>query len=106
MQVLTAQVMEEVLPWLQSQLQSRVKDKKTERIRLWLTVSLTYRCCLSCMLRVLKAAQFRGRKVMNMMMLQEKFTHSNLEVSIHADSFIYPTVFIQVLGFKYFSDAN
>lgn len=33
--------MQEVLPWLQSQLQSRVKGKKTERIRQWLAVSLT-----------------------------------------------------------------
>ncbi|KAM9323454.1 protein Niban 1-like isoform 2-T2 [Pholidichthys leucotaenia] len=42
-QVLTSQVMEEVLPWLQSQLQSRVKGKKTERIRAWLaTVQATY----------------------------------------------------------------
>uniref|UniRef100_A0A3B5AUZ0 Protein Niban-like n=1 Tax=Stegastes partitus TaxID=144197 RepID=A0A3B5AUZ0_9TELE len=42
-QVLASQVMEEVLPWLQSQLQSRVKGKKTERIRLWLaTVQATY----------------------------------------------------------------
>uniref|UniRef100_A0A3P8SS36 Niban 1/2/3 domain-containing protein n=1 Tax=Amphiprion percula TaxID=161767 RepID=A0A3P8SS36_AMPPE len=42
-QVLASQVMEELLPWLQSQLQSRVKGKKTERIRLWLaTVQATY----------------------------------------------------------------
>ncbi|CAN9503425.1 unnamed protein product [Ophioblennius macclurei] len=42
-QVLASQVMEEVLPWLQSQLQSRVKGKKSERIRLWLaTVQATY----------------------------------------------------------------
>ncbi|XP_047446703.1 protein Niban 1-like [Mugil cephalus] len=42
-QVLASQVMEEVLPWLQSQLQSRVKGKKTERIRQWLaTVQATY----------------------------------------------------------------
>uniref|UniRef100_A0A673BU74 Niban 1/2/3 domain-containing protein n=3 Tax=Sphaeramia orbicularis TaxID=375764 RepID=A0A673BU74_9TELE len=42
-QVLAAQVMEEVLPWLQSQLQSRVKGKKTERVRQWLaTVQATY----------------------------------------------------------------
>ncbi|KAM3604156.1 uncharacterized protein V6R79_007140 [Siganus canaliculatus] len=41
--VLTSQVMEEVLPWLQSQLQARVKGKKTERIRQWLaTVQATY----------------------------------------------------------------
>ncbi|XP_071392703.1 protein Niban 1-like [Centroberyx affinis] len=41
--VLASQVMEEVLPWLQSQLQSRVKGKKTERIRQWMaTVQATY----------------------------------------------------------------
>lgn len=37
--VLTSQVMEEVLPWLHGQLQSKVKGKKTERIRQWLAVS-------------------------------------------------------------------
>ncbi|KAF3858851.1 hypothetical protein F7725_012052 [Dissostichus mawsoni] len=42
-QVLASQVMEEVLPWLQSQLQSRVKGKKAERIRQWLaTVQASY----------------------------------------------------------------
>ncbi|XP_023126496.2 protein Niban 1-like [Amphiprion ocellaris] len=42
-QVLASQVMEELLPWLHSQLQSRVKGKKTERIRLWLAmVQATY----------------------------------------------------------------
>ncbi|KAM7401358.1 hypothetical protein PAMA_005516 [Pampus argenteus] len=42
-QVLTSQVMDEVLPWLQSQLQSKVKGKKAERIRQWLaTVQATY----------------------------------------------------------------
>ncbi|XP_030258564.1 protein Niban 1-like [Sparus aurata] len=41
--VLASQVMQEVLPWLQSQLQSRVKGKKTERIRQWLaTMQATY----------------------------------------------------------------
>uniref|UniRef100_A0A8C6SJM5 Niban 1/2/3 domain-containing protein n=1 Tax=Neogobius melanostomus TaxID=47308 RepID=A0A8C6SJM5_9GOBI len=35
-QVLAAQLMEEVLPWLQSQLQNKVKGKRMERIRLWL----------------------------------------------------------------------
>lgn len=34
--------MEEVLPWLQSQLQLRVKGKKTERMRQWLAVSYYY----------------------------------------------------------------
>ncbi|CAK6969418.1 protein Niban 1-like [Scomber scombrus] len=42
-QVLASQVMVEVLPWLQSQLQSRVKGKKAERMRQWLaTVQATY----------------------------------------------------------------
>uniref|UniRef100_A0AAV2JSX7 Niban 1/2/3 domain-containing protein n=1 Tax=Knipowitschia caucasica TaxID=637954 RepID=A0AAV2JSX7_KNICA len=36
-QVLAAQFMEEVLPWLQTQLQNKIKGKKAERIRLWLT---------------------------------------------------------------------
>lgn len=40
-QVLAAQLMQEVLPWLQSQLQNKVKGKKTERIHLWLAVSDT-----------------------------------------------------------------
>ncbi|XP_063318250.1 protein Niban 1-like [Pelmatolapia mariae] len=42
-QVLASQVMEELLPWLHSQLQSRIKGKKTERIRQWLaTVQATH----------------------------------------------------------------
>ncbi|XP_053185296.1 protein Niban 1-like [Scomber japonicus] len=42
-QVLASQVMVEVLPWLQSQLQSRLKGKKAERMRQWLaTVQATY----------------------------------------------------------------
>ncbi|KAI4809979.1 hypothetical protein KUCAC02_018829 [Chaenocephalus aceratus] len=42
-QVLASQVIEEVLSWLQSQLQSRVKGKKAERIRQWLaTVQASY----------------------------------------------------------------
>ncbi|XP_026169956.1 protein Niban 1-like [Mastacembelus armatus] len=42
-QVLASQVMQEVLPWLQSQLGSRMKGKKAERIRQWLaTVHATY----------------------------------------------------------------
>ncbi|XP_028296610.1 protein Niban-like isoform X2 [Gouania willdenowi] len=42
-QVLASQVMEEVLPWLQTQLHSRVKGKQMERIRLWqATVQATY----------------------------------------------------------------
>ncbi|XP_035026225.2 protein Niban 1 [Hippoglossus stenolepis] len=46
-EVLASQVMEEVLPWLQSQLQSKVKGKKTERIRQWLaTVHVTYTLAL------------------------------------------------------------
>ncbi|XP_029930738.1 protein Niban-like [Myripristis murdjan] len=41
--VLASQVMKQVLPWLQSQLQSRVKGKKTERMRQWMaTVQATY----------------------------------------------------------------
>ncbi|KAM3865910.1 protein Niban 1-like [Diretmus argenteus] len=42
-QVLASQVMEEVLPWLQTQLQSRVKGKRSERMRQWMaTVQASY----------------------------------------------------------------
>lgn len=41
LQVLASQVMEEVLPYLQRQLHSKVKGKKTERIRQWIAVSLS-----------------------------------------------------------------
>ncbi|KAM4623658.1 protein Niban 1-like [Polymixia lowei] len=42
-QVLANQVMEEVLPWLQSELQARVKGKRSERIRQWMAmVQATY----------------------------------------------------------------
>ncbi|KAM6918244.1 protein Niban 1-like [Xenentodon cancila] len=47
-QVLASQVMEEALPWLQSQLQARVKGKKTERLRQWLAiVQATYTLVLA-----------------------------------------------------------
>ncbi|KAJ0059221.1 hypothetical protein NL108_009581 [Boleophthalmus pectinirostris] len=52
-QVLAAQFMEEVLPWLQSQLQNKVKGKKTERIRLWLA---TVHAAYSVVLEQLKPA--------------------------------------------------
>lgn len=41
LQVLASQVMEEVLPYLQRQLHSKVKGKKSERIRQWIAVSLS-----------------------------------------------------------------
>ncbi|XP_033839009.1 protein Niban 1-like isoform X2 [Periophthalmus magnuspinnatus] len=55
-QVLAAQFMEEVLPWLHSQLQNKVKGKKTERIRLWLaTVHAAYRVVLEQLKPALEA---------------------------------------------------
>lgn len=52
-QVLAAQLMEEVLPWLQSQLHNKVKGKKMERIRLWLA---TVHAAYSIVLEQLKVA--------------------------------------------------
>lgn len=49
-QVLARQVMEEVLSWLQSQLQSKVKGKKTERIRQWQAVSFTNKPSVLCVI--------------------------------------------------------
>lgn len=55
-QVLAGQVMEEVLPWLQNQLQSKVKGKKTERIRQWqATVQATYTLVLEQLTKGLEA---------------------------------------------------
>lgn len=62
-QVLACQVMEEVLPWLQSQLQSRVKGKKTERIRQWLaTVQGTYTLVLEQITASLEALREKCRQ--------------------------------------------
>ncbi|GLD73548.1 protein Niban-like protein, partial [Lates japonicus] len=62
-QVLASQVMEEVLPWLQSQLQSRVKGKKAERIRQWLaTVQATYTLVLELLTASLEALKENCRQ--------------------------------------------
>ncbi|KAE8291412.1 Protein Niban [Larimichthys crocea] len=60
---LASQVMEEVLPWLQSQLQSKVKGKKTERIRQWLaTLHATYTLVLEQLTASLEALREECRK--------------------------------------------
>ncbi|XP_027875640.1 protein Niban-like [Xiphophorus couchianus] len=62
-QVLARQVMEEVLSWLQSQLQSKVKGKKTERIRQWqATVQATYTLVLEQLTAGLEALREECRQ--------------------------------------------
>nr|XP_046263698.1 protein Niban 1-like [Scatophagus argus] len=61
--VLASQVMEEVLPWLQSQLQSKVKGKRTERIRQWLAmVQATYSVVLEQLTTSLQALREECRQ--------------------------------------------
>uniref|UniRef100_A0A3Q2NP75 Protein Niban n=1 Tax=Fundulus heteroclitus TaxID=8078 RepID=A0A3Q2NP75_FUNHE len=62
-QVLARQVMEDVLSWLQSQLQSKVKGKKTERIRQWqATVQGTYSLVLEQLTAGLEALREECRQ--------------------------------------------
>ncbi|KAK2895753.1 protein Niban 1-like [Channa argus] len=85
-QVLASQVMEEVLPWLQSQLQSRVKGKKTERIRQWLaTVQATYTLVLEQLTASLDALREECRQTAS---ANQALIRSNLDQIITSHCFL------------------
>nr|XP_033506987.1 protein Niban 1-like isoform X2 [Epinephelus lanceolatus] len=85
-QVLACQVMEEVLPWLQSQLQSRVKGKKTERIRQWLaTVQATYTLVLEQLTASLEALREECRQTASS---NQALIRSNLDQIISSHCFL------------------
>ncbi|XP_069029323.1 LOW QUALITY PROTEIN: protein Niban 1-like [Embiotoca jacksoni] len=85
-QVLASQAMEEVLPWLQSQLQSKVKGKKTERIRLWLaTVQATYTLVLEQLTADLEAMREECRQTAS---ANQTLIRSNLDQIMSSHRFL------------------
>ncbi|KAF1383280.1 hypothetical protein PFLUV_G00130220 [Perca fluviatilis] len=85
-QVLASQVMEEVLSWLQSQLQSRVKGKKTERIRQWLaTMQATYTLVLVQLTASLEALREECRQTAS---ANQALIRSNLDQIMSSHCFL------------------
>ncbi|XP_040000691.1 protein Niban 1-like isoform X2 [Xiphias gladius] len=85
-QVLASQVMAEVLPWLQSQLQSRVKGKKAERIRQWLaTVQATYGLVLELIVASLEALREECRQTA---LANQALIRSNLDQIMSSHCFL------------------
>uniref|UniRef100_A0A8C2Z1V0 Niban 1/2/3 domain-containing protein n=2 Tax=Cyclopterus lumpus TaxID=8103 RepID=A0A8C2Z1V0_CYCLU len=85
-QVLAFQVMEEMLSWLQSQIQARVKGKKTERIRQWLaTVQATYILVLEQLTACLEALREECRQTAS---ANQALIRSNLDQIISSHCFL------------------
>ncbi|XP_059200524.1 protein Niban 1-like [Centropristis striata] len=85
-QVLAAQVMEEVLPWLQSQLQSRLKGKKSERIQQWLaTVQASYSVVLQQLTESLSALREECRQTVS---ANQALIRSNLDQIMSSQHFL------------------
>ncbi|XP_061587966.1 protein Niban 1-like isoform X2 [Cololabis saira] len=85
-QVLASQVMEEALPWLQSQLQAKVKGKKTERLRQWLaTVQATYTLVLEQLTAGLEALKMECRQTAT---ASQALIRSNLAEIMSSHSFL------------------
>ncbi|XP_034071374.1 protein Niban 1-like [Gymnodraco acuticeps] len=85
-QVLASQVMEEVLSWLQSQLQSRVKGKKAERIRQWLaTVQASYSLVLEQLSFSLEALRAECRQTAS---ANQALIRSNLDQIMSSHCFL------------------
>ncbi|XP_029380046.1 protein Niban-like [Echeneis naucrates] len=85
-EVLASQVMNEVLPWLQSQLQSRVKGKKSERIRQWFTtVQATYMLVLDLLTANLEALREKCRQTAS---ANQALIRSNLDQIMSSHCFL------------------
>ncbi|XP_060940598.1 protein Niban 1-like [Limanda limanda] len=85
-EVLASQVMEEVLPWLQSQLQSKVKGKKAERIRQWLaTVHLAYTLALEQLISSMEVLREECRQTAT---ANQALIRSNLDQIMSSLSFL------------------
>ncbi|XP_062260162.1 protein Niban 1-like [Platichthys flesus] len=85
-EVLASQVMEEVLPWLQSQLQSKVKGKKAERIRQWLaTVHATYTLALEQLISSMEGLREECRQTAT---ANQALIRSNLDQIVSSLSFL------------------
>ncbi|XP_068424938.1 protein Niban 1-like [Clinocottus analis] len=85
-QVLAFQVMGEMLSWLQSQIQARVKGKRTERIRQWLaTVQATYMLVLEQLTASLEALRVECRQKAS---ANQALIRSNLDQIISSHCFL------------------
>uniref|UniRef100_A0A3B4ULG3 Protein Niban-like n=1 Tax=Seriola dumerili TaxID=41447 RepID=A0A3B4ULG3_SERDU len=85
-QVLASQVMEEVLPWLQSQLQSKLKGKKAERIRQWFaTVQATHTLVLEQLTAGLEALRGACRQTAS---ANQALIRSNLDQILSSHCFL------------------
>ncbi|KAK5918875.1 hypothetical protein CgunFtcFv8_022818 [Champsocephalus gunnari] len=85
-QVLASQVIEEVLSWLQSKLQSRVKGKKAERIRQWLaTVQASYSLVLEQLSFSLEALRAECRQTAS---ANQALIRSNLDQIMSSHRFL------------------
>ncbi|XP_034039388.1 protein Niban 1-like [Thalassophryne amazonica] len=85
-EVLACQVMEEVLPWLQSELQSKLKGKKTDRLRQWLAmVQAAYTLILEQLSVALEALRTECRHTAS---AQQAALRSNLDQIISSHSFL------------------
>ncbi|MEQ2290835.1 hypothetical protein AMECASPLE_007059, partial [Ameca splendens] len=85
-QVLARQVMEDVLSWLQNQLQSKVKGKKTERIRQWqATVQVTYTLVLEQLTASLEALREECRQTAS---ASQALIRSNLDQIMSSHDFL------------------
>ncbi|XP_054889144.1 protein Niban 1-like [Poeciliopsis prolifica] len=85
-QVLARQVMEEVLSWLQSQLQPKVKGKKSERIRQWqATVQATYTLVLEQLTVGLEALREECRQTVS---ASAMLIMSNLDQIVTSEDFL------------------
>ncbi|RVE62013.1 hypothetical protein OJAV_G00173310 [Oryzias javanicus] len=85
-QVLASQVMEEVLPWLQSQLNSKLKGKKIERIRQWLaTVQAAYMLVLDQLTAGLEALRKECQETASS---SQALIRSNLDQIMSSRSFL------------------
>ncbi|XP_028987066.1 protein Niban 1-like [Betta splendens] len=85
-QVLATQVMEGVLPWLQSQLQARLRGKKAERIRQWMaTVQATYTLVLEQLTASLEALREECRQAAS---ANQGLIRSNLDQIISSQNFL------------------
>ncbi|KAM4556778.1 protein Niban 1-like [Fundulus diaphanus] len=95
-QVLARQVMEDVLSWLQSQLQSKVKGKKTERIRQWqATVQGTYSLVLEQLTASLEALREECRQTAS---ASQALIRSNLDQIMSSHDYLEMKVRACILG--------
>uniref|UniRef100_G3PP92 Niban 1/2/3 domain-containing protein n=1 Tax=Gasterosteus aculeatus aculeatus TaxID=481459 RepID=G3PP92_GASAC len=93
-QVLAFQVVEEVLSWLQSQVKSRLKGKRTERIQQWLTMQAAYILVLEQLTASLEALREECRQTAS---AHQALIRSNLDQITSSHCFLEEKVKVCVL---------